>query len=92
MGVNDVAAAGMIACLANNIPMFGMIKDMDEKGKIYSVAFSVCSAFALGDHLGFAASVDATAIFPMIAGKIAGGVVGVVIASILVVRPSKEQV
>jgi ethanolamine transporter len=90
IGVNDVAAAGMIACLANNIPMFGMMKDMDERGKIYAVAFSVCASFALGDHLGFTAGIDATAIFPMIAGKILGGAIGVVIAALLVVRSPRQ--
>jgi ethanolamine transporter len=90
VGVNDVAAAGIIACLANNIPMFGMMKDMDEKGKIYSVAFSVCASFALGDHLGFTAGIDQTAIFPMISGKILGGVIGIVFAALLVVRSPKK--
>jgi len=91
IGVNDVAAAGIVACLANNIPMFGMMKDMDEKGKIYSVAFCVCASFALGDHLGFTASQDTTAIVPMIVGKIFGGLVGIVMAALLVVRSPKAK-
>jgi ethanolamine transporter len=90
IGVNDVAAAGIIACLANNIPMFGMMKDMDEKGKVFAVAFSVCASFALGDHLGFTAGVDQSAIFPMIAGKVVGGAVGILIAALLVVRSPKK--
>jgi len=90
IGVNDVAAAGIVACLANNIPMFGMMKDMDEKGKIYSVAFSVCASFALGDHLGFTAGVDKGAISSMIVGKILGGVIGIIIAALLVVRSPKK--
>lgn len=85
IGVNDVAAAGMIACLANNIPMFGMMKDMDEKGKVLAVAFSVCASFALGDHLGYTSAQDTSVVFPMIAGKILGGVVAIIIANILVV-------
>jgi len=90
IGVNDVAAAGIVACLANNIPMFGMMKDMDEKGKIIAVSFSVCASFALGDHLGFTAGVDQGAIFPMVAGKIVGGLVGIVMAMLLVVRSPKK--
>jgi ethanolamine transporter len=89
IGVNDVAAAGMIACLANNIPMFGMMKDMDEKGKIYAVAFSVCASFALGDHLGFTGGNDPSAITPMIVGKILGGVIGVIIAALFFGRKPK---
>ena len=91
IGVNDKAAGGMIACLANNIPMFGMMKDMDEKGKVLAVAFSVCASFALGDHLGYTSAQDQTVVFPMIVGKILGGVVAIVIANLLVLRKPKEK-
>ncbi|HNT05052.1 MAG TPA: ethanolamine utilization protein EutH, partial [Anaerolineae bacterium] len=32
LGMNDVAAAGLVATLANNIPMFGIFKDMNPRG------------------------------------------------------------
>ena len=86
IGVNEVAAAGMVALLANNIPMFGMMKDMDNRGKVLAVAFSVCASFSLGDHLGFTAGQAPEAIFPNVAGKLIGGVIGVIIAILLVVR------
>ena len=82
--MNESAVAGMIATLANNIPMFGMMSKMDDRGKVLNVAFAVCAAFALGDHLGFVAGVDGGAasemITPMIVGKIGGGIVAVFIA------------
>ena len=53
LGMNEVAAAGMVATLANNIPMFQMLKDMDNRGKIINIAFAVSASFVLGDHLGF---------------------------------------
>ena len=83
LGMNDVSAAGMVATLANNIAMFNLMKDMDKRGKIINVAFSVPAAFVLGDHLGFAAGVARDMIFPMIAGKLAGGIVAVFIAIII---------
>lgn len=86
LGMNETAAAGMVALLANNIPMFGMMKDMDKRGKVLVVAFSVCASFTLGDHLGFTAGQDAAAIFPMVVGKLVGGIVGIIIAMLLVVR------
>ena len=88
IGVNDKTVAGMIAALANNIPMFGLLKEMDERGKVLAVAFSVCASFALGDHLGFAAGIPELkgSIFAMVVGKLAGGIIGVIIASLLVVR------
>ena len=33
LGMNDTAAAGLIASLANSIAMFGMVKDMDQPGQ-----------------------------------------------------------
>ena len=78
--MNDVAAAGMVASLANCIPMFGMMKDMDDRGKIINVAFSVSAAFVFGDHLGFTAGFDANMITPMIIAKLVGGITAVAIA------------
>ena len=83
LGMNEVAAAGMVATLANNIPMFQMLHDMDSRGKIVNVAFAVSAAFVFGDHLGFTAGFDDTMIFPMIVGKLVGGVTAVAAALFL---------
>ena len=83
LGMNEVAAAGMVATLANNIPMFQMLHDMDRRGKIVNVAFAVSAAFVFGDHLGFTAGFDDTMIFPMIVGKLVGGVTAVAVALFL---------
>ncbi|WP_167958757.1 ethanolamine utilization protein EutH [Anaerosporobacter faecicola] len=80
LGMNDVAAAGLVASLANSIPMFGMMKDMDDRGKILNVAFAVSAAFVFGDHLGFTAGFDSTMIVPMIIGKLVAGVTAVIVA------------
>lgn len=88
MGMNDVAAAGMVATLANNIPMFAMMKDMDVRGKVINSAFAVSAAFAFGDHLGFTAGVEKELIFPMIVGKLVAGVTAVVVA--MLVAPKNE--
>lgn len=80
LGMNDVAAAGLVASLANSIPMFGMMKDMDNRGKILNVAFAVSAAFVFGDHLGFTAGFHSEMIFPMIVGKLVGGVTAVAVA------------
>lgn len=68
--MNGVAAAGLIASLANSIPMFGMMKDMDARGKIMNVAFAVSAAFVFGDHLGFTAGYAPEMIFPDDCGQI----------------------
>lgn len=90
LGVNDVAAAGLVASLANNIAMFQMMKDMDNRGKIINVAFAVSASFVIGDHLGFTAGQSPDMIFPMMVGKIVGGVTAVILAFILTKSMKKE--
>ena len=90
LGMNEVAAAGLVATLANNIPMFQMLHDMDRRGKVINVAFAVSAAFVFGDHLGFTAGFDPAMIFPMIVGKLVGGV-SAVGAAMLITRSWKEE-
>ncbi|WP_113640575.1 ethanolamine utilization protein EutH [Escherichia albertii] len=92
LNVNNIAAAGMVATLANNIPMFGMMKQMDARGKVINCAFAVSAAFALGDHLGFAAANMNAMIFPMIVGKLIGGVTAIGVAMMLVPKDDAAQV
>lgn len=91
LGMNEVAAAGLVATLANNIPMFQMMKDMDTRGKIINVAFSVSAAFVFGDHLGFTAGVAQDMIFPMIVGKLVGGVTAIFVAIFMAGRIAKKE-
>lgn len=86
LGMNDISAAGMVASLANSIPMFGMMKDMDDRGKIINVAFAVSAAFVFGDHLGFVAGVEKGMIFPMIVGKLIAGATAVALACYIASR------
>lgn len=90
MGMNEVAAAGMVATLANNIPMFQMMKDMDPRGKILNVAFAVSASFVLGDHLGFTAGVAKDMIFPMMVGKLVAGVTAIFVAIFMANRMLKK--
>ena len=80
LGINDAAAAGLIASLANSIATFGMVKDMNERGKVVNIAFAVSAAFVFGDHLGFTAGFAPEMIGPMIAGKLVGGISAVGVA------------
>lgn len=80
LGINDVAAAGLVASLANSIATFGLVKDMDNRGKVVNIAFAVSAAFVFGDHLGFTAGFAPEMLPAMIVGKLAGGVSAVVVA------------
>jgi len=91
LGMNDIAAAGMVATLANSIPMFGMMKNMDTRGKILNVAFAVSAAFVFGDHLGFTAGVQPTMLVPMIVGKLVAGITAVAVAIYMANRMSRKN-
>ena len=80
LGINDASAAGLVASLANSIATFGMVKDMDSRGKVVNIAFAVSAAFVFGDHLGFTAGFAPQMLPGMIVGKLAGGVAAVALA------------
>ena len=80
LGINDAAAAGLIASLANSIAAFGMVKDMNPRGKVVNIAFAVSAAFVFGDHLGFTAGFAPNMLGPMIIGKLVGGISAICVA------------
>ncbi|MDR2800699.1 MAG: ethanolamine utilization protein EutH [Desulfovibrio sp.] len=81
LGINKEAAAGMVATMANNIAMFSILKDMDDRGKVINVAFAVSAAFVFGDHLGFTAGANKDMIFSVVVGKLVAGITAVIVAS-----------
>ena len=83
LGINDAAAAGLVATLANSIATFGMVKDMDGRGKVVNIAFAVSAAFVFGDHLGFTAGFAPEMLGPMIIAKLAGGISAAALALFL---------
>lgn len=82
-GINSVASLGLLTVCVNCIPAFASMKDMDDRGKIIIAAFAAGGGFALGDYLGFAASVDPRMILPMLGAKLISGILGILLASML---------
>ena len=80
LGINETAAAGLIASLANSIATFSLVKDMDERGKVVNIAFAVSAAFVFGDHMGFTAGFAPELLPAVIVSKLTGGVSAVVVA------------
>ena len=83
LGINDTAAAGLVASLANSIATFGMVKEMDDRGKVVNIAFAVSAAFVFGDHLGFTAGFAPELLTAVIVGKLVGGISAVFVALFL---------
>ncbi len=83
LGINDVAAGGLIATLANSIATLERVKDMDDRGKVVNIAFAVSAGFVFGDHMGFTAGFAPTMLPAMIVGKLVGGITAVAVALLL---------
>ena len=83
LSVNDTAAAGLIASLANSIATFDMLSSMDNRGKVVNVAFAVSAAFVFGDHMGFTAGFAPEMLPAVIVGKLVGGISAVAVALLL---------
>ena len=82
-GLNETSANGMVICLANCVPVFSLVKDMDDRGKVLNIAFIVTSTAVLGDHLAYTAVFCPDMVFPLVAAKTAGGVITVLLAAFL---------
>lgn len=91
LNINTIAAAGILVSMANNIPMFNMMKDMDERGKIINSAFAVSGAFVFGGQLGFTAGVNKDMMIPMIVGKLAAGISAVIIVYVITSRGYEKK-
>ena len=87
--INDTAAAGLVATLANSIATFDMVEKMDTRGKVVNIAFAVSAAFVFGDHLGFTAGFAPEMLPAMIAGKVAGGISAIFVALLLTKNGNK---
>ncbi|MBH0229723.1 ethanolamine utilization protein EutH [Halobacillus yeomjeoni] len=90
LGLSAVGSAGLVATIANILAMFKLIKSMPPKDKVINIAFGVCAAFLLGDHLSFTANFQPTLIFPIIAGKLSAGVIAIGVAYWLSVPKARE--
>ena len=86
LGINDTAAGGLVASLANSIATFGLLKDMDDRGKVVNVAFAVSAAFTFAGHLAFTMAFDGKYILPMIVGKLVAGFTSLFVAVIMYKR------
>lgn len=80
MGLKSTGAAGILAGAANILAMYRLIGDMRPKDKVLCIAFSVCAAFAFGDHLAFSANFQPSLIPMILLGKLGGGLTGFLIA------------
>lgn len=89
-GLSSDATTALLAASANVLAALAMIKDLKARDKVIVIAFSVCCAFLFGDHLSFTANFQPSLIFPIMFGKIIGGVFGIIFAIKLAVPKAEE--
>ncbi|CAN5630143.1 ethanolamine utilization protein EutH [soil metagenome] len=79
-GLSSEGSAGVVAASANILALYHMIKVIPPKDKVLCIAFAVCSAFLLGDHLAFTANFQPNMILPLIIGKFTAGILAIALA------------
>lgn len=89
--VNDTSVLGFVTTLANSIPVFAMLDQMDKKGRVMNMAFAVSAAFVFGDHLAFVLSFDRAYVLPMVVGKLIGGVAAIFLALLITKRETSAE-
>jgi ethanolamine transporter len=79
LGMDTTSAAGLVITLANSIPVYKMMKNMSDRGKIINTAWLVSATAAIGDHLGFTAAVKPEMVSAVIIGKLTAGVFAIIL-------------
>src|SRR5699024_8442404 len=79
-GMNSTSAGGIVISIANSVPVYPMIKDMNNRGKVLNIAWLVPATAVLGDHLGFIGGVNPDMIVALVAGKFSAGLLALGVA------------
>mgnify|MGYP000846035043 CR=1 FL=1 len=90
IGLDETGSAGLVAGMANGIALFGMIKNMDAKSKVITIAFVVCGGYSLGDWIAFNMNFQPNLVIPVFIGQLIGGIIGVIFARLIAV-PSIDK-
>ena len=85
IGLSQDTTTGILACSANALALFAIIKDMKPEDKVRTLSFCVCGAFLFGDHLAFTANYQPSLILPVMLGKLVAAVVAVIFANTIII-------
>ncbi len=83
LGINSTSAVGFLASAASFALTVGLVPDMDKKGRILNLAFSVSGAFVLAGHLAFTMAYNSDYVFPLIVGKVIAGFTAIIVAALV---------
>jgi ethanolamine transporter len=83
-GINGESSTGLLTQLASSIPVWSVIDNMNQRGKLLNVVFAVSGSFVFGDVLAFTGGVNPEMMFPVIVSKLSAGILAVLMAIFLV--------
>jgi len=83
VGMSTEGTAGLLAAVANVLALFRLVRHMPPKDKVLCIAFAVCAAFLVGDHLAFTANFQPNLILPLLVGKLVGGLLAIGLAALI---------
>ncbi|KMS90145.1 ethanolamine utilization protein EutH [Prauserella rugosa] len=83
VGMSAEGTAGLLAAVANVLALFRLVRHMPPKDKVLCIAFAVCAAFLVGDHLAFTANFQPNLIGPLLVGKLVGGLLAIGLAALI---------
>lgn len=94
-GLDSAGSAGLVACLANGIALFPLVKDMKPTSKVISMSFLVCAGYSLGDFIAFNVNFQPNLVIAILVGQIVGGIIGIIFAKVIavpyVLKMEKEE-
>lgn len=82
-GINSEASTGLMTQLASSIPVWSVIDGMNQRGKLFNIAFAVSGSFVLGDALAFTGGANPEMVFPMIVAKLSAGILAILLIVLL---------
>lgn len=83
VGINPESSTGLLTQLASSIPVWSVMDKMNDRGKLFNVAFAVSGSFVLGDVLAFTGGVNPEMIFPVMVAKFTAGILAIILAALL---------
>lgn len=89
-GMNSVSTTGILIGMVSVVPALAMFPRMDDRGKVVNGAFVVCSASAFAAHLGFTLSAEPDLAAPLLAAKLSGGLLGILLA-LIATKPKADK-
>lgn len=81
LSIDYVAASCLIIALANPLPVFSLLHKMTARGIACVFAFLSLATTVFGDHLGYISTVYASAVGPMVVGKLLSGIIALLVTS-----------